>query len=157
MDDFTKYLYTQHQINGNRWREIKRRLKNAYSNEVSSYVVYGWAFGANIPPFSGTEYEIRRLIGYLFAHERHSDEQNLNLGKVMRRHARAEREFEKVINSSTEALIKYIHLKVGVFKEINILELSGDLFHWEYQKNADERDYIINKWMRSYEPNGECE
>lgn len=154
MDMFVEYLNAQRQIKGTRWSELKRRLKNAYSNEVSAYVVYGWVFGENIPPFTGTEYEIRRLIGYLFALERHSDAHFLNLGKAMKLHNRSEREFEQVINYSIDKLINYIHFKAGIFKEINLLELSNDLFHWEYQKNADEKDYIINKWMRSYALNG---
>ncbi len=163
MDPFIDHVNRLHSINQSsenrslKWSQFAMAFKRAYqsrSNEILTFRFYSDAYltiGEKPPMFSGVEYEIRKLIAHLFALEAHTPN-GLDLGGVYAHIKRSEREFNGLITANQERIVTLIQKRSKMIAscEIDLIQLSRDLFQWEYQKNATNKDYIIKKWVDSY-------
>lgn len=163
MDTFVRYLDLQWNINKDlddkhrNWIDFVRTFRRVYKSEmyeISSYHLYSIAYShynLDTPPLSGSEYEIRKLIGHLYSLGAHSPSV-FDLGLAFKGMNRSEREFDGICKLNVDRLIEVIKHKAQMISKnkIDLIKLSEDLFHWEFQSNATNKNYIIQKWVDSY-------
>ena len=152
-DPFIDYMHQQMTISeksegGYRlWTQIKRDFRNVYTanGDVACYVHF---LNANVSLHDGYPYEVRKLIGFMYAKQIIALKGGVSLGTAMKNCDRNEKAVNALVASNKIRLISELKNMVSLFAskdvKLDAYRLTLNLFAWESQ----ERHATNHNWIR---------
>lgn len=156
-DNFVSMLNAEYHKNANMehgspyWRQLKRDFSKIYMNEIPCYVHFE---KANVSLRDGYQHEVRKLLGYLVAHDVIVFTSGGSIGTALRVMERKESDLNFILNGNIDQVIREVRNFVGLMRargvRLNAYTFIRDMYNWKSQESHSNKNWVRKSWVRDY-------